>query len=470
MPHFVVTSEDIIAVSIVVHVCVLLELLANRMVGWLSPVFSGRSSIVRTLLILHRMRPGLLAKVIMEQTTLWSIIVIIMVALTYTSLSVSPFSHQPEPYPKFLIRVILNASIARFSVMATRIVLVRDHVISQNKTSATPGQSGHAKLDFIYCVYGAATNFLCLGYHENLMLGVTSSFMEVSSTPVECCRLIEQSNKASGSQSYRKTTILTCVLCFICRGMLPLLFVILAVTKESPFCMNEVPLVNFFISGVFYAMFNTLLLSQSIQRLRDSIHQRNSQQFTNASSPTVPFSIHMVSNETAQAKANDNNEQPHLNDFNYRQIHSSSNKTLYCNFDSDDVQKVNLIKKGDSKQPTVKKITKNSNGDILARFHFNSYTGRPMMKSHSYDFLLGSQDLISEKEAGMFVVGLDNESSNFEQIDIDGEATCEEGNSSPKCYKDPHIDIACHTIDMLGTDKLSSSGDETGNEKVFETR
>lgn len=393
----------------------------------------------------------------------------IMVALAYTSLSVTPFSHQPEPYPKFLIRVILNASIARFIVMATRIVLVRDHVISQNKTSATPGQSGHAKLDFVYCVYGAVTNFLCLGYHENLMLAVTSSFMEVSSTPVECCRLIEQSNKAAGSQSYRKTTILTCVLCVICRAVLPLLFVILAVTQESPFCMNEVPLVNFFTSGVFYAMFNTLFLSQSIKRLRDSLHQRNSQPFTNLSSPTVPFSIHMLSNETAQAKANDNDEQPHQNDFNYRQIHSSSNKTLYCNLDSDDVQKVNFIKKDDSKQPTVKKITKNSNGDILGRFHFNSYTGRSMMKSHSYDFLLGSQDLISEKEAGMFVVGLDNESSNYEQIDIDGEATCEEGNSSPKCYRDPHTDVACDTIVMSGTEKLSCSDDATGNEKVFQT-
>ncbi|CAG5128868.1 unnamed protein product [Candidula unifasciata] len=419
MAEVVITQEDVLAMSLMVHLCVFLELLANRLVGWLSPMLSERSSIVRTLTSLHRMKPGLLAKVLMEQTTLWSIILLIMVSLTYTSLSLTPFSHQPQPYPKFLVRVILTSSIARFSVMATRIVLVRDPVIGQIKTTATPGQSGHAILDFFYCAYSAATNFLYLCYHENLLLGVTSSFMEVSSTPVECCRLIEQSNKALGSQSYRKTTILTCALCFICRVMLPLLFLILALRQESPFCMDEVPLVNFFISGAFYATFNGLFLSQSIRRLRYSSQHPIPQTCIQSSSAQVPFSIHMTSNETLQGQVNDNHGQSRLSDFNYTLIETCNDKGLLRDLASDNIQKSYLVQMDDSKQSVAKKSAKSSSGDILGRFHFNSYTGRTTVKSRSYDCLLGSQDLVCEEETMMFVGGLNNQTGNNDQSDLD---------------------------------------------------
>lgn len=333
-----------------------------------------------------------------EQLTLWVIIALVLVALTYTSICLTPFSHQPLPYPAFLIRLILGAGVARFSVAAARIVLVRDVVADQIKTAAMPGQSGFIKLDFLYNAISATANFICLGYHQNLLLGLTSSFMEVSSTPLECCRLIEQAKRSTGSRSYRKTAILSCAVCFLVRPALPLLLLIIAANKESPLVMDNIPLVSFFICIIFYSSYNTLLLSQSVRRALQSSRQCRAQESHLPSSCPTPFSIPVLPNVILENTSTDENEGKRRKNFNQDLLKSLDNRNLCCSFSSGAIDKMNVTETRErSKIPALHKKKENLENE-KKKFSLSRYMDKMLERSSSKTLLLDSQDLFVDNE------------------------------------------------------------------------
>lgn len=302
MASFVITQQDVLVISLAVHSYVIVHLILARLVDRAATAFTFRCSWYQTLADLHRRRPNVLARVLTEQLSLWTIIVVIFIALTFTSVSSLPFSHQPNPYPSFLLSVILHATIARHLYIAARISLTRETEVAHSGaalTAPTSGQTGHRPLDFIYHVLGAASCLVSLGYKENLLLGVTASFTEVSSTLLETCRLVKMARRSS--DSYKKLTIICCVLCMLSRGALPVLLLTIALLEESPLTMDTVPIATSLTCGCYYIFYCSLLLYQSIRRVMKSLSSSRRAPTPYSCVTPVPFSIHdypeMLSND-----------------------------------------------------------------------------------------------------------------------------------------------------------------------------
>ncbi|KAK0045821.1 hypothetical protein Bpfe_024653 [Biomphalaria pfeifferi] len=290
MASFSISQQDIIIMSFSANFCVLIHFVLARLVDQImTTVVSKSSSYIGGLADVYRRNPYHLARVLAEQITLWILVVLIFTALTYTTVSSLPFSYQPSPYPSFLISFILGSNATRCMVAAARLVLVRETVVTRDsptQVTATAGQSGIRRLDILYYILGSASNIVFLGYKQNLLFGVTASLMEVSSTPLECCRLVKLSRR--DSESYKKATLVSCITCFACRALLPLVLLLLALRQESPLIMDNVPLVMTFTLGTFFVCYHCLLIYQSVRRVFKP-HTRASQ----STSPYnyIPFCI-----------------------------------------------------------------------------------------------------------------------------------------------------------------------------------
>ncbi|GFO25313.1 hypothetical protein PoB_005181800 [Plakobranchus ocellatus] len=291
MASFELSEVDLVKISLSAHVFLLLRALLGQLIDWLLPLLSSCTSTFRTLLGIHNRAPGLLPRVLTEQISLLVLVILDLLALSHTSVSLVPFGHQPQPSPSFLIRLVLSACAARYIVLASWLLL--DRKSAKNKTGMESkegellpvSESGSRLLDILNALICGGTTLLCLGYHENFLLGMTLPFQELSSILTQYCQLREMLTpvKATCSTSCSMTartvsltsrclTLLACTLCLVCRGGLPALFLVLALRRESPFVMNQVSLIWFFFSGACLAVFHAMLMYRAVLRVRHQIY------------------------------------------------------------------------------------------------------------------------------------------------------------------------------------------------------
>ncbi|XP_059163564.1 uncharacterized protein LOC131946641 [Physella acuta] len=260
MANFVIHLEDVLTMLLTSHLLVLLQLVLIRLLHWCSTFLN-----LRTLVEIHRSRPSLLPRILTEQLSLWTLMVLTILALTYTSISSLPFSHQPSPYPNCLIRVILSANVARFLVMALQMLLVRETVDGKPETRSVAGQSGKPGVDFVYNLLSAANCLISMAYNENLLLAVTIIIPEISSSAKDTCLVLKLGQKSYST--CKKMIMFSCAICFVSRAFLPITLVTLAMLQETPFFMDSVPLTVFLLHFVYAFLYSCLLLHQSIQRV-----------------------------------------------------------------------------------------------------------------------------------------------------------------------------------------------------------
>ncbi|KAH9503537.1 hypothetical protein Btru_068145 [Bulinus truncatus] len=151
--------------------------------------------------------------------------------------------------------------------------------------------------------------------------------MEISSTPLECCRLLKLTRR--DSESYRKTALVSCIICFACRALLPSVLLLLALRQESPLVMDNVPMIAGVTLGSYFAFYHCLLLYQSVRRVLAPSAQYDTPYSCDS---FIPFSIHdypeVLRNdfrsETPPALSEDieKNREAGMKDFSHRLMRS----------------------------------------------------------------------------------------------------------------------------------------------------
>ncbi|XP_005108657.1 uncharacterized protein LOC101855598 [Aplysia californica] len=436
MATFRIEVEDILMISLFVNACVVLQLFSSRAIELLLRLLKGLSSKSRTLRDLDMDRPGFLGRVLVEHTSLWVLSVLAIATLNYTSLTTMPFGHQPNPHPEFLISLTLCGNTARSLLIAVRIALARDVIFSKTdakRMRKTHDQTGNRKLDFFYAVFIAVSCLLCLGFKENLFLGITSPLIELGATPLECCRMIRMAKNHIGSNSYRKTSILCFVMTVVSRLGLPILFFTLSLHQESPFVMGKVLVAWYFTSAIIYVVFNSLLLYQSVRRLWSSV--KNTIPLPTSTHrpypPPQPFSIYdypeMLSNDIRDSEdcTKEDGQKavtPWYKSCDYVFLRSYDNRNVTCVLFGEEEEKSNAFKRKETSKHTLL---------FKSRRPFESATDKltpepPLRKtslscdtidSQQSDSLLESSDFLNVEASGNAVSTVDFTSSEKQSLD-----------------------------------------------------
>ncbi|RUS84185.1 hypothetical protein EGW08_008072 [Elysia chlorotica] len=283
MASFDISMVDILKISLSAHACLLLRSGLGKAADCLLPLLAPCSWRFRALHRLHEWAPDLMPRLVSEHASLLVLATLSLVALSHTSVSVIPFGHQSQPRPDYLIRFVLSACAARYIVMTSWLLLGRDVTLRKSGTeakvlvSSATGESGLALLDFLYLTVCAGMTLLSLGCRQNFLLAMTLPFQELSAVFSAYCTLSEvtaaiKSNRhriACASDkpffgSARSLSLVSCIICLVCRGVLPTLFLALALQRESPFVMDWLPLSWFFLSCAFLTTFHIVLIYQEI--------------------------------------------------------------------------------------------------------------------------------------------------------------------------------------------------------------
>ncbi|KAK3757976.1 hypothetical protein RRG08_058290 [Elysia crispata] len=283
MASFHISALDILKISLSAHAFLLLRSVLGKVVDCLLPLLSPFSMRLRALHRLHERTPHLLPRVFSEQASLLVLTIVSLVALSHTSVSLIPFGYQPQPRPDFLIRVVLTACVARYMVMMSWLLLGREVTLRRtgSETKATistaAGESGSHIWDSLYFIVCAGTTLLSLGYRQNLLLAMTLPFQELDTVFSGCCTLTQITAAMKAKQQrissafnrplFRTTrgcSLVSCIICFVCRAVLPTLFLALALQKESPLVMDWLPLAWFFLSSAFLSTFHIVMIYHKV--------------------------------------------------------------------------------------------------------------------------------------------------------------------------------------------------------------
>ncbi|GFR96764.1 hypothetical protein ElyMa_004459700 [Elysia marginata] len=288
MATFEISTEDALKISLSAHAYMLLRAVLGKLIDFLLPLLSGYSYKFRTLYRVHESAPDLLPRMLSQQASLLVLTILTLVALSHTSVSLIPFGHQLHPTPDFLIRVVLCACTARHMLMASWLLLGNEVTLKRTGTevkltsTTTTGESGSRVWDFLYFVICGGTTLVSLGYHQNFLLAMTLPFQELSSIFRGYAKLSKimsalkasrfaipdtQTRSMSISREAKCLTFVSCLICLICKAVLPMLILALALQRESPLVMDQLPLMWFFWSCAFLSIFHLALIYLEIVRI-----------------------------------------------------------------------------------------------------------------------------------------------------------------------------------------------------------
>lgn len=115
---------------------------------------------------------------------------------------------------------------------------------------------------------------LFLAYGQNLLLGLVGILTESTTIFDEIGRFCKDRDRLH-TRFYRRLVVVNCVgtICF--RGLIPTVFLVMAMFQQSPFTMNYAPLMLFFLSIIFFSVINVWQILSSIQRLMKRIYEKS---------------------------------------------------------------------------------------------------------------------------------------------------------------------------------------------------
>lgn len=127
--------------------------------------------------------------------------------------------------------------------------------------------------DLIHHVVAVICYSFFLFSGENLLLGLIGVLIEASSIFEDVRREFQDSEKTHLAV-YRRVLIIGCVFNVCFRGIIPIVFLTIAMFEQSPFAMTNVTLLVFFFSMIFFSVINVWQILSSIQKLLSYIIER----------------------------------------------------------------------------------------------------------------------------------------------------------------------------------------------------
>lgn len=273
----------------------------------------------------------------------------VLLAIVFLTIHVSfhnhirPITNDSTVPSHYHLRLLFGMAIGRFLVVAANTLLIGGHSRSKSMKQIIRSLTGHTEsleFNFVYCMTGISSNVLCLGYGENRLLVLTSSFMELSCIHLTFRRIFRllrhQSRSMSGLMSNDnlpsptdtrpslKAILVDGTVLSITRIILPLVFLCLAVTKESPLQMQSIPMAWFVFCCIFYGVFHMYLFYRCIRGILDLLFYPISSLLT-----TLPTSSSTL-RWTENIHHNNNNNRPPFSMNTQSEFHSNMNN-LHAN-------------------------------------------------------------------------------------------------------------------------------------------
>jgi hypothetical protein len=140
------------------------------------------------------------------------------------------------------------------------------YLISMNIYLYGESDRSRIKTDTMHHVVTIVCYAIFLGYHQNLLLSLIGMTMETNSTIIEISKILKEMGK-NRTRLYCKLSFINCALTLVFRGIIPVVFLVIAMFHETPFVMHYTVLTVFFLSIIFFSVINVWLILATIQRL-----------------------------------------------------------------------------------------------------------------------------------------------------------------------------------------------------------
>lgn len=152
-----------------------------------------------------------------------------------------------------LVRFVFAIIIAKYIFCLTSDIMLQKHL-----------DSVRFKVGAIHSLVALLCYSVFLAYEQNILLGLVGAMMEVNNTTVEILRNLKEIGY--DQKTYRNISILNCVLTLTFRGVIPIVFMVIAMFHERPFKMDYGPLTAFFLSIIFFSVISVWLVLSSVRR------------------------------------------------------------------------------------------------------------------------------------------------------------------------------------------------------------
>ncbi|KAL5021372.1 hypothetical protein ScPMuIL_000527 [Solemya velum] len=218
-------------------------------------MLSGRCCLKEDTILVRMLRAydekqWLLAKIVTEQMMTWLLCIMALIAVCSKTVIEYPFTRAGE---KDLVRCVFAMIIAKYIFCITSDVMLQKQL-----------NSVRFKVSIIHSIVTLVCYSVFLAYEENVLLGLVGAMMEVNNTTVEILRTLKEIGCVK--KSYRNISLLNCVLTLTFRGVVPIVFLVIAMFHEKPFKMSYGPLTTFFLSIIFFSVISVWLVLSSIRR------------------------------------------------------------------------------------------------------------------------------------------------------------------------------------------------------------
>lgn len=193
---------------------------------------------------------------ITEQTLTWSLVALSVVAMATGHVMQLPFhpDNTGNPWHIDFVKTIFAMNIGRYMFMITESLFAK-RKRSKNKFRA----------DLIHHVVTLFCYVVFLESGQNLLLGLVGVVIETTNIFDEVGQVCKHREK-TGTVFYRRLVTASCVFHVTFRGVIPTVFLVLAMFQQSPFVMDTATLMVFFLSMIFFSVINVWLILASVQR------------------------------------------------------------------------------------------------------------------------------------------------------------------------------------------------------------
>lgn len=132
------------------------------------------------------------------------------------------------------------------------------------------------RADIVHHFVTVVCYILFLAYGQNLLLGLVGILIESTSILDEVGRFCKERERRN-TLFYKRLVVVNCVgvICF--RGVIPAVFLVIAMFQQSPFTMHYAPLMLFFLSIIFFSVINVWQILSSIQRLMKRFYDKTNE-------------------------------------------------------------------------------------------------------------------------------------------------------------------------------------------------
>lgn len=166
-----------------------------------------------------------------------------------------PFSGNASSTINDFVGILLAINIGRYI-----------YLISVNIYFYGESERSRIKTDLMHHIVTIVCYSIFLGYHQNLLLSLVGMTMETNSTIIEISKILKEMGK-NRTRLYCKLSFINCALTLVFRGIIPVVFLVIAMFHETPFVMHYTALTVFFLSIIFFSVINVWLILATIQRL-----------------------------------------------------------------------------------------------------------------------------------------------------------------------------------------------------------